>query len=61
MGRARPPVRYQPIPPDRVARIRRSALPVGLGQLGLVIVATVAVVFVAVRSTGTPASPPSGT
>ncbi|SEP51840.1 hypothetical protein [Amycolatopsis saalfeldensis] len=49
MARARKPVSYQPIPPDLVARIRRSARPVGLGQLGLTIVTTVAIVFLAVR------------
>ncbi|MGH9061812.1 MAG: hypothetical protein ACRDZY_20210 [Acidimicrobiales bacterium] len=49
MAKVRQPVHYQPISPDLVARIRRSALPVGLGQLGLTILATVAVVFVAVR------------
>lgn len=49
MARARKQVFYQPIPPDRVALIRRSARPIGLGQLGLAIVTTVAIVFVAVR------------
>ncbi|HEY2060676.1 MAG TPA: hypothetical protein VGH57_20070 [Amycolatopsis sp.] len=59
MARARKPVSYQPIPPDLVARIRRSALPVGLGLLGLSIVTTVALVFVAVR--WTPRLPLTGT